>query len=129
MRSHEQAIAFLAKAAEDEAVIDEIINSAKVADAAVGFHCQQAAEKLLKALLSELKVEFRRTQDLRELSDLLADVGHPLPQEFDDLDQLTPYGVFLRYEAPENPVALDRQGARNMIARLRKWVETRVPIS
>jgi HEPN domain-containing protein len=38
---------------------------------AVCFHCQQAAEKFLKALLQERAVSFRRTHDLLELLALL----------------------------------------------------------
>src|ERR1039458_4805249 len=36
----------------------------------VGFHCQQAAEKYLKALLTRYQIEFRKTHDLRVLLDL-----------------------------------------------------------
>lgn len=43
MKAHEQALLFLKKAAEDEALVDEVLNSPRVTDAAVGFHCQQAA--------------------------------------------------------------------------------------
>ena len=45
---------FLRKAAQDEALLDAVIESDKVSDEVIGFHCQQAAEKMLKALLSEL---------------------------------------------------------------------------
>jgi HEPN domain-containing protein len=37
----------------------------------VCFHCQQAAEKYLKALLEELAVAFPKTHDLEDLLDLL----------------------------------------------------------
>src|ERR1039458_10896966 len=36
----------------------------------VGFHCQQAAEKYLKALLTRYQIEFPKTHDLRVLLDL-----------------------------------------------------------
>ena len=44
---------FLRKAAQDEALLDAVIESDKVSDEVIGFHCQQAAEKMLKALLSD----------------------------------------------------------------------------
>lgn len=72
MRQHEQALLFLKKAQEDEALLAEIFSSPRVSDEIFGFHCQQAAEKLLKALLSELAVEFPRTHNLRLLMDMLA---------------------------------------------------------
>jgi HEPN domain-containing protein len=61
MSPGEQAVRFLKKAAEDEAVLDLILVSDKISDDVVGFHAQQAAEKLLKALLSHLGLAFRRT--------------------------------------------------------------------
>ena len=33
----------------------------------VGFHCQQAAEKYLKAFLTHSRIEFPRTHDLKAL--------------------------------------------------------------
>jgi len=51
MKRHEQALLFLRKAAQDEALLDEVGDSANVSDEVFGFHCQQAAEKLLKAML------------------------------------------------------------------------------
>ncbi|MGD0229606.1 MAG: HEPN domain-containing protein [Syntrophorhabdales bacterium] len=69
------------------------VRSKAVSDETFGFHCQQAAEKLLKAILSSYDIDFARTRNLRFLMDLLADTGHRLPDEFSDLDTLTPYGT------------------------------------
>jgi HEPN domain-containing protein len=46
---------FLRKAAQDEALLDAVLESDKVGDEVIGFHCQQAAEKMLKALSSRLR--------------------------------------------------------------------------
>jgi hypothetical protein len=46
MKQHEQARLYLQKASEDEVLLDEVIESPRVSDAAIGCHCQQAAEKL-----------------------------------------------------------------------------------
>ena len=53
MRHREQALLLLKKAADDEALLQEVIESRQVSDEIFGFHCQQAVEKLLKALLSD----------------------------------------------------------------------------
>ena len=37
-------------AAQDEALLDAVIASDKVSDEVIGFHCQQAAEKMLRVL-------------------------------------------------------------------------------
>jgi HEPN domain-containing protein len=130
MKQHELALLYLNKAAEDEALLDEVITSPRVSDTAIGFHCQQAAEKLLKARLSHLGVRFRRTHDLRELMDLLDDQGHPLPDHLSELDQLTPYAVEFRYEVLplEVETPLDRRGARRLVEELRSWVEKEIGV-
>jgi hypothetical protein len=128
MRQHEQALLYLKKATEDEVLLDEVLPSPRVSDTVIGFHCQQAAEKLLKALLSHLMVRFRRTHDLRELMDLLTDNGHALPEALADLDILTPFAIEFRYEflPQDQETPLDRQGARAMVLRLRAWVESQI---
>ena len=39
----------------------------------VGFHCQQAAEKYLKALLTGYQIEFPKTHDIKTLLQLAGD--------------------------------------------------------
>ena len=123
MKKREQAFLFLRKAAQDEILLDEVIDNPRIADEIIGFHCQQAAEKIIKALLSTRGVRFRKTHDLAELGLLLKNVGIPLPEHLRDLDVLTPFGVVYRYEDYAGEVSLDRQRAREMIRALRSWVE------
>ena len=49
MRQREQALLLIKKAAEDEALLAEILSSRQISDEIFGFHCQQAAEKLAEA--------------------------------------------------------------------------------
>jgi len=44
----------LRKAAQDEALLDAVIGSGTVSDEVIGFHCQQAAEKMLKGFAVRL---------------------------------------------------------------------------
>jgi len=69
----------------------------------VGFHCQQAAEKYLKAFLTDRQVDFPKTHNLGELLDLLVKVDAPLADSLRSLTILTPYGVETRYpgDAPD----------------------------
>jgi len=126
MKRREQADLFLRKAAQDEAVLDLILTSDRVSDEIVGFHCQQAAEKLLKALLSDLGIPFKRTHDIGGLTDLLAKSGTALPHEFSELDTLTPFGAVYRYEDYDAGSTIERDQVRRMIANLREWVERRI---
>lgn len=126
MRQHEQALLFLKKAGEDEALLSEVFSSKKVSDEIFGFHCQQAAEKLLKALLSELGVDFPCTHNLRLLMDILADNGCSLPPHLANLDLLTPYGTLFRYEGLPEELMLDRPKFFSMILGLHELTEARL---
>ena len=130
MSQHERARTLLGKAAEDEALLDLVLHSTAVSDAIIGFHCQQAAEKLLKAVLAETGVVFRRTHDIVELVDLAIDHGLMEPSEFEDLRELTPFAVELRYESfldDATDAPLDRDAVRALLRRLRAWADARVP--
>lgn len=126
MKRREQALLLLRKAAQDESLLDEVLGSDKVSDELIGFHCQQAAEKMLKALLSDLGVAFPKTHELGALMDLLARSGEPLPGEFTNLDMLTPFGAVYRYDDYDAESPLNRQQARALLRSLRLWVEGRL---
>ncbi len=128
MRHREQALLLLKKAADDEALLLEVIESRQVSDEIFGFHCQQAVEKLLKALLSDCRIDFPRTHNLRLLMDLLADAGFLLPDTLTDLDILTPYGTLFRYEDFPSEIELDRHGLLTMVQQLRQIVLTRLSL-
>ena len=128
MKRREQALLFLPKASQDESLLDAVLESGIVSDEIIGFHCQQAAEKMLKALLSDLSVEFRKTHDLGALMDILARSGEPLPGEFDSLDSLTPFSAVYRYDDYDARVPLDRQQTRVLLRSLRTWVESRLSV-
>jgi len=126
MKGREQAALLLRKAAQDEALLDAVLDSAGISDEIFGFHCQQAAEKMLKALLSDLGVRFRKTHELGALAALVESAGRLLPAELADLDLLTPFGAVYRYEDFDAELALDRQRARQWLRTLRAYVEGRL---
>jgi HEPN domain-containing protein len=126
MKRREQALLLLRKAGQDEALLDEVLASETVNDEVIGFHCQQAAEKILKALLSDLGVRFRKTHNIRSLMRLIADSGCPLPAELTGLEEFTPFAVAYRYEDYEPDSSLDRDQARLKLRTLRSWVEAKL---
>ena len=126
MKQREQALLLLRKAAQDEALLDAVLTSDQVSDEVIGFHCQQAAEKILKALLSDLGVRFRKTHEIGALMAFLAQAGHALPEQFENLDVLTPFGAIYRYEDYDAAVSLNRDTARGSVRELRTFVETKL---
>jgi len=123
----EQSRMLMRKAAADEALVDKILDDPAIADELVGYHCQQAVEKLLKARLVDLGVNYPKTHNLQTLVELLENHGKQLPADLADLDRLTPYATLYRYEDPPQVGHLDRLAAREFIRRMRAWVEAELP--
>lgn len=67
---------------------------------AVGFHCQQYVEKLLKAFLTVHQIEAPRTHELRVLIALAGPIIPALTELSERSDDLSRYGVDTRY--PDN---------------------------
>ena len=126
MRQAEQARLFLNKAAEDESLLDAVLALPGVSDAIFGFHCQQAAEKLLKAILSYHGIAFSRTHDLQELMELLETAGHRLPEEAATADELTPFAVQFRYDDFSAVGPVDRPAMRELVRSLRVFAENEI---
>jgi len=124
MRPTEVWRVLLQKAAQDEYVVDQLIELPQSPDEILGFHLQQAAEKYLKSLLSHLRIEYRFTHNLGELMHILEKKGHPVPPELRELKRLTPFATEWRYDfiAGEGESALDRKAMRQLVVLLREWV-------
>ena len=82
------------KAKQDELVLERLLGDQDVDDDTLGFHAQQAAEKLLKAAMAIRGLDYPRTHDLGALIDMLAKGGMTLPEDLVDIDLLTPSGRF-----------------------------------
>jgi HEPN domain-containing protein len=125
MAACDEARRLLAKAGEDEYVLDRLLENAAAPEAMVGFHAQQAAEKLLKAALFLAGAAPPRTHNLTQLMELAMVSGLQIPAECETLRWLTPYAVLYRYEgeAEADEERLARQMVRENLQRLRDCVE------
>jgi len=125
MKWREQALNLLEKAGQDEFVMDKLMSDPASPDEAIGFHGQQAAEKLLKAVLASAGIAYPMTHRLAELIDLINDAGLRFPERLDDIRFLTPFAVEFRYdilpEEPESP--FDRKSSRALVRKVRMWAE------
>ena len=61
------------------------------------YHCQQAAEKLVKALVLAYDGEIQKTHDLGLLTEQLSEFLELPESVLTSADLLTPYGVKIRY--------------------------------
>jgi len=77
------------------------------------YHCQQSAEKSLKAYLTYQNITFRKTHDLDVLIDLCS-LSEPSFQDWKDgADTLTPYATEFRY--PSDTVEPERYEAEEAL--------------
>lgn len=127
MRRYEEARKLLSKAAEDDVILDKHISDHEVTDAIWGFHAQQSAEKIFKAVLIAKGIEYPKTHDLVALYELLESHQDEPPVSANTLAELSPYAVNLRYEAAaeDELLMLDRVMIRREISLLHVWAKER----
>lgn len=94
----DHARGLLARAHDDFFVVSRLAGEVDAPSWVLGFHAEQAVEKALKAVLSSAGIEYPRTHNLVMLVQLLRQAQQSLPPNADELGQLVPYGVVLRYE-------------------------------
>jgi HEPN domain-containing protein len=92
----------------------------------VGFHAQQAVEKLLKALLNHRRVVYPRTHDLEILLKLLTKTGLIPPAEICAALALTPFAVNNRYGETPTIAAIEpsRETIQAWVVATRQWVDS-----
>ncbi len=99
----EFVLQWLDKAEADFAAAEQLCTQGDRFREIVAFHCQQAVEKYLKALLVRRQVEFPKTHDIAKLLDRVDTVDVVTAESLRGADVLTPFGVEARYpsDAPE----------------------------
>jgi HEPN domain-containing protein len=93
----------------------------------VCFHCQQAAEKYLKCLLTFLGIQKPRTHDLKAIVSLLPAESR-LSLRTEHLVELNPYSVDVRYADDwREPRLSDARRALALACEVRGEVRERIP--
>jgi HEPN domain-containing protein len=93
------------KARGDWTAVEILLNSKDCPPEVVCFHCQQFAEKLLKALLTRHTIEAPKTHDLRRLILLAKTIAPELVLLSEQADRLTYHGVETRYPGDSCPAS------------------------
>ena len=96
----------------------------------VCFHCQQAAEKLLKAVLAAKGVPPPRTHDLLLLLEMIIPVAPDAENIRDCLVILTPYSVAMRYPDDDGlnvPTLTDAREARQCAEHVLNQLNSQLP--
>jgi len=115
---------WIRKAELDYRAAESLLQDADPIREVIAFHCQQAAEKYLKALLVSIPVEFPRTHDLDQLLELLAPVMPDLASTLDGIGMLSPFGVTIRYPGDFPGLPAGQEAALFELARLTRDMVT-----
>lgn len=112
------------KAAGDEDIVRRLIDIPEVVDETLGFHAQQAVEKLIKAVLVQRGVAYDRTHNIAYLLTLLERAGIEAPAGIsrEELISLSPWAIQFRYDDEAHAV-LDRPSARRAVETTRAWAD------
>jgi len=102
----------LAMALKDLRALEGMLDPAVFSEEIFGFHVEQAAEKLLKAWISSIGLEYPRTHDLGRLFRIISDQGLDIAP-YMGLAMFTAFGVQFRHEAYDETYdsLIDREGA------------------
>jgi HEPN domain-containing protein len=113
----------IANNAERDAVaVQRMAPDAELADAVVGLHAHQAAEKYLKAVLAHRAITYRRVHSITYLLGLLEEYEVPAPPRAPELETLTPWAPQGRY-GREADAVLDRAAAVELVGVVRAWAD------
>ena len=94
------------------------------------FHCQQAAEKYLKAFLTWHQMEFPKTHSIREILNLVKGIDLQLAEQLMEAATLTAYGVEVRYpgDIPE-PDSAEASTAFDLARKVRDAILRALPVT
>jgi hypothetical protein len=115
----------LEKAAGDEKILLRLIDEDDIPDDGLGFHAQQAVEKMIKAVLAHNDVSYERTHNIAYLITLLDGASIPKPDNAADLPNLSPWAAELRYARQPEAVP-DRAEMRFLVEQTRAWAEAQL---
>lgn len=119
---------WLAKAEEDYLFTEKLIGDEESFFAPLCFHCQQAAEKYLKAYVVAHSLQFRKTHDLVEILELCKEKDKEFTQLDDDVRRLSGYYVDTRYPTtwPVGYIKDDAFTAFAAAGRIREFIKTKL---
>jgi HEPN domain-containing protein len=109
------------KATADAIAVRELAGIPEITDEIVGFHAQQAIEKWLKAVMAHRDMDETRIHDIGRLLQLLQNDGAGLPDNAEQLDDLTIYAVPMRYDELLDAEPLDREATVELIDEVDCW--------
>lgn len=125
-----EARRWFAKADEDIRAAGALLVLAPPAVDSAAFHCQQAAEKILKGLLIAARKKAGKTHDLAGLATAVSEAFPSIRDDLDPFPPLTPWFVATRYpdiDIEPRPTASEVSAALQRLQALRGKVDALDP--
>ncbi len=119
---------WLAKARNDLLNVDNNLQAEEIPFDTICFHCQQAAEKLLKAFLVASGQPYPVSHDLLLLLEKILPFNNDAETLRNELSILMPYAVEIRY--PDDwhmPSLYDAKEARDAADKVHLWLKRALP--
>jgi HEPN domain-containing protein len=127
MKRPVDAAKILAVKAEEDWTVAEVCLRERLPVSVLCFHCQQAAEKLLKAYLTLLDMDFPWTHDLQPLLRLAGLSASHLDAFREPLEGFSGYAVRLRYDVDVSLSREEAAAAFETVGRLRAAIHALLP--
>lgn len=131
-RQWAEALRWLVFVDEDIGAIGALVASSPPAVRSAAFHCQQAVEKMAKAVIVAFGAAAPKIHDVEELSFLVEDFDPGLGQAIRNLANLTSWYIAVRYpdiEVESLPSLRDVATILTGLRNLRRQVDTLAPKS
>jgi HEPN domain-containing protein len=129
MSSHSaQARALFDAALRDRLTLRLLRDSGQAPEEVMGFHAQQACEKLIKTVLVMHGVVFERTHDLAALAALCDAHGVPAPADRNALRILNNFAVRFRYDTCPATL-IDIVATSSLVETLTEWATREIASS
>lgn len=124
MQEHEKWL----KIVEDDLKSAKVLLEREVFSTAT-YHCQQAAEKALKAYLVFRDQKAKRIHDLIELTAMCCELDMEFKQLYDDVERLNPFATKFRYPSEfDIPDYNDTENAIKQAERIVSFVFKKIAV-
>ncbi len=116
-------------ATEDLLVANELLNHDNIYPRSICFHCQQSAEKYVKAYLVYFDLDIIKTHDLAILIKRLTDYDGELSSFIVAASVLTPYAISARYVDDFEPISEDdARDAYKSAEEIKNYIQSKIKL-
>ena len=123
MKRREQALLFLRKAAQDESLLDAVLELDSVSDEVIGFHCQPGCGEDVEGVAVRLGHHVPQDPRIGRLDGFWHVRAHRCRASLRTSTRSRRFGAVYRYDDNDGRESLNRAKTRALLRSLRAWAE------